>query len=95
MSDSRNSAHGPASSGIDRRGFIGALGAGATGSALFSRSVNGAKQSAESVTLVHDTHFHGRFGDPEDPENIADYFGLMQQVADANENALLDRKSVV
>jgi 2',3'-cyclic-nucleotide 2'-phosphodiesterase/3'-nucleotidase len=77
------------SSEIDRRGFIGALSAGATGSALFSRSVSGAKQSSESVTFVHDTHFHGRFGDPEDPENIADYFGLMQQVADANENALL------
>jgi 2',3'-cyclic-nucleotide 2'-phosphodiesterase/3'-nucleotidase len=51
--------------------------------------VSGAKQSSESVTFVHDTHFHGRFGDPEDPENIANYFGLMQQVADANENALL------
>jgi 2',3'-cyclic-nucleotide 2'-phosphodiesterase/3'-nucleotidase len=89
MFDSQNPGHDPASSGIDRRGFIGALGASATGGVLFSRSASGAIQSSESVTVVHDTHFHGRFGDPEDPENIANYFGLMQQIADANENPLL------
>ncbi|PSP56152.1 hypothetical protein BRC72_12810 [Halobacteriales archaeon QH_7_66_36] len=27
------------------------------------------------VTVVHDTHLHGRFGSPDDPANIATYSG--------------------
>jgi 2',3'-cyclic-nucleotide 2'-phosphodiesterase/3'-nucleotidase len=88
MSDSRNPASDAASSGIDRRTFVGALGTSAAGGTLFARSASGATQSSESVTVVHDTHFHGRFGDPEGAENVANYFGLMQQIADANENTL-------
>jgi len=42
-----------------------------------------------SVTLVHDTHFHGRFGDPEDPANIGTYFGLMDEIRSENPDALV------
>jgi len=40
------------------------------------------------VTVVHDTHLHGRFGSPDDPANIATYFGVMADIAADADNVL-------
>ncbi|WP_049922275.1 bifunctional metallophosphatase/5'-nucleotidase [Halopiger djelfimassiliensis] len=49
--------------------------------------------SAEPVTvrLLHDTHVHGSMGDPDEPLNVANYFGLMDEQAAAapTDNALV------
>lgn len=36
--------------------------------------------SEVSFTIIHDTHFHGNFGDPEAPNNIANYFGIANKI---------------
>ena len=41
------------------------------------------------VTVVHDTHFHGNLGDPDDAENIANYFGLIDRVREEHPDALV------
>ncbi|MFB6223525.1 MAG: 5'-nucleotidase C-terminal domain-containing protein [Haloarcula sp.] len=40
------------------------------------------------VTLVHDTHVHGSYGDLEEAANIATYFDLMNQIAEENEHSI-------
>ncbi|AEM55912.1 2', 3'-cyclic nucleotide 2'-phosphodiesterase [Haloarcula hispanica N601] len=40
------------------------------------------------VTLVHDTHVHGSYGDLEEAANIATYFDLMNQIADNNDHSI-------
>ncbi|WP_306061534.1 bifunctional metallophosphatase/5'-nucleotidase [Natronococcus wangiae] len=48
-----------------------------------------ATQSVGTVTLVHDTHFHGRFEDAFDQaQNVATYFGIHEAIADRRENVL-------
>ncbi|WP_222915949.1 5'-nucleotidase C-terminal domain-containing protein [Natrinema sp. SYSU A 869] len=44
-----------------------------------------------TVRLLHDTHFHGSMGEPNEPLNVANYFGLMaDRAADAPDgNALV------
>ncbi|WP_256297220.1 bifunctional metallophosphatase/5'-nucleotidase [Haloarchaeobius salinus] len=39
------------------------------------------------VTFVHDTHFHGTYGDLEGDVNVATYFGLMEEVVGGNDHA--------
>ncbi|PSP54625.1 2',3'-cyclic-nucleotide 2'-phosphodiesterase [Halobacteriales archaeon QS_1_67_19] len=60
-------------------------GAGALAGSLPARRA-AARQSGSQVTLIHDTHFHGRFGEPDDPENIANYFGLINRIAESASN---------
>ncbi|WP_135822174.1 bifunctional metallophosphatase/5'-nucleotidase [Halostella litorea] len=40
------------------------------------------------VTIVHDTHVHGSYGDLEGQVNVATYFQLMNQIADGAENSI-------
>lgn len=71
---------------IDRRRFLGAT-AGASLAALVPASASVAA-SEGTVTLVHDTHFHGRFVDAgEDELNIARYYTIVQEILSANENS--------
>ena len=42
-----------------------------------------------TFTLVHDTHMHGNFGDPKGPENIANKFGIANQVRKQFPNSLM------
>ncbi|TXK76800.1 bifunctional UDP-sugar hydrolase/5'-nucleotidase [Paenibacillus sp. N3.4] len=41
-----------------------------------------------SFTIIHDTHFHGNFGNPKEPNNIANYFGIANKIKAANPNSL-------
>lgn len=73
-----------------RRDVLKSLGAGGAaltggGSALTGTSIATAasESSAETnVTILHDTHFHGRFENTfVEQRNIANYFGLMDDIA--------------
>ena len=46
------------------------------------------QEPSGEVRLLHDTHFHGRFGEPDAAENIANYVGLVQRVAGNDARAL-------
>ncbi len=49
----------------------------------------GVQEADETVTIVHDTHFHGRFQDAEEGElNIARYYTVVQDVLEGEDNAL-------
>lgn len=41
-----------------------------------------------SFTIIHDTHFHGNFGNPKEPNNIANYFGIANKIKAAQPNSL-------
>lgn len=41
-----------------------------------------------SFTIIHDTHFHGNFGNLKEPNNIANYFGIANKIKAANPNSL-------
>lgn len=69
-----------------RREFLRLVGAGAAASGLPAGTALGTRQQSGRVTLLHDTHLHGRFGEPDDPENIANYFGLMDRAAEEAPN---------
>lgn len=43
---------------------------------------------SRTVTIIHDTHLQGRYGDLEESANIANYIGLMDQLATEYPNAL-------
>ncbi|MFM1651408.1 5'-nucleotidase C-terminal domain-containing protein [Brevibacillus sp. B_LB10_24] len=45
--------------------------------------------SETTVTIIHDTHFHGNFYTEKDPKNIANYFGLIQQIRAKQPNSLV------
>lgn len=45
--------------------------------AVFAHSED---SSSVEVTLIHDTHFHGNFGKADKPENIVNYFSLVNQI---------------
>ncbi|AEH36234.1 bifunctional metallophosphatase/5'-nucleotidase [Halopiger xanaduensis] len=46
------------------------------------REENGDESETEttSLRLLHDTHFHGKLGDSEEPLNVANYFGLIDEL---------------
>lgn len=77
--------------GQTRRRFLGAT-AGATMAGLISSGASttvGANEGDETVTIVHDTHFHGRFRDAEADElNIARYYTVVQEALENGDNAL-------
>jgi 2',3'-cyclic-nucleotide 2'-phosphodiesterase (5'-nucleotidase family) len=66
---------------------VGGIAAGGLG---LSQVGTVAAQSDERVTLLHDSHFHGRFGDPADDEeiDIARYQTLIDDLRDTRENAV-------
>ncbi|MEY7849276.1 bifunctional UDP-sugar hydrolase/5'-nucleotidase [Natrarchaeobius sp. A-rgal3] len=41
-----------------------------------------------SLRIVHDTHFHGRLGDSAEPLNVANYFGLIEELHAETDNAV-------
>ena len=47
-----------------------------------------AGEASASLRLLHDTHFHGRLGDSEEPLNVANYFGLMEDLHEDAEHAV-------
>ncbi|WP_290819504.1 bifunctional UDP-sugar hydrolase/5'-nucleotidase [Halovivax sp.] len=60
-------------------GAAGAIGAAGTAGAT----------SGDTLTIVHDTHFHGRFEDAADPEkNVARYHTMVDALRDEHENAI-------
>ncbi len=72
-----------------RRRFLGTT-AGVSAAALLPTTASVAAQSAdETVTLVHDTHFHGRFEDAQEPDlNIARYYTVVQEALDEAEQSM-------
>ncbi|MFC7240163.1 bifunctional metallophosphatase/5'-nucleotidase [Saliphagus sp. GCM10025317] len=70
-----------------RRRFLGAT-AGASLAALVPASAS-VVASGETVTIVHDTHFHGRFRNAQEYDlNIARYYTVVEDVLDDAENSL-------
>jgi 2',3'-cyclic-nucleotide 2'-phosphodiesterase (5'-nucleotidase family) len=43
----------------------------------------------KQITLIHDTHFHGNFGDPKKAKNVANYFGLINQIRAEKKHSLM------
>lgn len=41
-----------------------------------------------TLTIVHDTHFHGNYGNPDQEENIANYFGVVNQIRSQQPHSL-------
>ena len=78
----------PAAGTIDekRRAVLGATAGGLSLGALGTSSVGSAAAQDETVTVIHDTHFHGRFED--DVANIAEYWWLIQELQAEHENSL-------
>ncbi|MEM4780265.1 MAG: 5'-nucleotidase C-terminal domain-containing protein [Halalkalicoccus sp.] len=69
---------------IRRRDVLAAVaGAGAIG-ATGQASATGDEEGCETITLLYDTHFHGLFED--DHADIATYFGLIAERAEAATN---------
>jgi hypothetical protein len=44
-------------------------------------------EGAHEVVILHDTHFHGKFG-PEDEANIARYAALVERLKEGRDNVL-------
>jgi 2',3'-cyclic-nucleotide 2'-phosphodiesterase (5'-nucleotidase family) len=44
--------------------------------------------SQATFTIIHDTHFHGNFGNPNEPNNIANYFGIANKIKSEKPNSL-------
>ncbi|WP_261305148.1 bifunctional metallophosphatase/5'-nucleotidase [Paenibacillus andongensis] len=44
--------------------------------------------SQVTFTIIHDTHFHGNFGNPKEPNNIANYFGIANKIKAEKPNSL-------
>ncbi|PSQ30193.1 bifunctional metallophosphatase/5'-nucleotidase [Halobacteriales archaeon SW_6_65_46] len=71
---------------LNRRGLLTAAGGIAVASA--TGGVASATQPANTVTLIHDTHFHGRFEDAGDAElNLPRYFAVADRLREEYDNA--------
>lgn len=67
---------------IDRRRFLGATAAAST----LGGASGVATAATDTVSIVHDTHFHGRF-EGSSGVNIAQYTHVVNELRDANPNA--------
>lgn len=70
-----------------RRQFVGAAGVSLAGLGVTGGATARRASQADRLTIVHDTHFHGRFGD-EDGLNIARYRTVVEEQLAAHDNAL-------
>ncbi len=75
---------------VGRRDVLAATGGIAAGGVGLSHVGTAATQSGETVTILHDSHFHGRFGDPSDDGamDIARYQTLVDDLRSARDNAV-------
>ena len=77
--------------GVKRRDVLAATAGGlAAGGLGISQVGTVVAESGETVTILHDSHFHGRFGDPDDGSemDIARYQTLIDERRSARENAV-------
>jgi 5'-nucleotidase / UDP-sugar diphosphatase len=74
------------SRGWDRRQFMGAT----AGLSMTAVGLSGTVSADDgTVTIIHDTHFHGNFEDADDPAlNIARYHTMVDQLREEHENAI-------
>ncbi|WP_049922429.1 bifunctional metallophosphatase/5'-nucleotidase [Halopiger djelfimassiliensis] len=88
-SGGRDPDHAADDVGRSRRRFLGAT-VGVSVGALFPATARTVADSdAETVTIVHDTHFHGRLRDAEsDALNIARYYTAVRDILDGAANSL-------
>ncbi len=85
----RNSEHESQAVDRSRRRFLGATAAGSLAAMVPASAGVVASDGDDTITIVHDTHFHGRFRDAEqDDLNIARYYTVVQDVLEDAENAL-------
>lgn len=73
-----------------RRSVLAAAAGGLTAGAIGTGVGTGTAAAADhgEVTIVHDSHFHGRFQDSGDPEkNIARYHAMASELLDGHDNA--------
>ncbi|WP_152421367.1 bifunctional metallophosphatase/5'-nucleotidase [Natronococcus amylolyticus] len=86
--ESPDSGASDRSSGIGRRRFIGATAGGAVAT-MVPASTAVAAEDDRTVTLVFDTHFHGRFRDSEAAElNIQRYYTVVEEKLEEYDNAV-------
>lgn len=77
----------PTDSSTTRRGALRLI--GAAGMTLAgAQTVSAQSDSETSITILHDTHVHGRLGGVDDTENVETYFGLMNEVSADAANVL-------
>ncbi|WP_049941579.1 bifunctional metallophosphatase/5'-nucleotidase [Haloterrigena turkmenica] len=77
--------------GIDsRRRWLLGMAAGASAAAVLPTTGSvGANSRDETVTIVHDTHFHGRFADAEAAElSLASYYAVVEEHLESAANSL-------
>ena len=77
---------------IQRRSVLAATAGGLTAGALGLSSTAAAEESedgSETITIIHDTHFHGRFQDSDvSTKDIVAYDALISQWRDEYENTM-------
>jgi len=69
-----------------RRRVLGAAAGGLSLAALGTVPSSAGASEDETLTIIHDTHFHGRLED--DVATIAEYWALIQEIQDEHENAI-------
>lgn len=76
--------------GYSRRRFLGRTGTVALGSSVFASGYASAcRQTENTVTIIHDSYFNGLYNDRDNPENIANYFGLIDTLREETEDSLV------
>lgn len=72
---------------VSRRRFL-AASAGASVAAVAPATSSVAADSDDTITIVHDTHFHGRFRDTDaNDKNIQRYYTVVEELLDDYDNA--------
>lgn len=81
-----------------RRSFLRAIGAGVAATSftgVANANPGGGngygrtnRDGSGTVTFLHDTHVHGHYGDPDEAENVENYFGLMDELKSENPKLL-------
>ena len=78
---------------IGRRGVLKALGSAgvaATGAGTVIAQQDDAETDQTELKIIHDTHVHGRFGNPEDDRaDIEEYFGLVDHLLSQSDHGTI------
>ena len=70
------------------RGSAGGLAAGVLGTTLGTSAAESHEGDGQTVTIIHDTHFHGRFTDAGDEDiNIARFHSIVEALRNEHDNA--------